>query len=366
MRRLIAVIDDGVDSQLFGLGELCFDLEIDAGGAVRERREQAVGAPSHGTMCGALIRHVCPDVSLGSVKILSTQDHRGDCRALVHAIDWCVNRGIHLIHMSNGSTVFQDFTQVDDCVGRAVRRGALIIAAQSNSRLYTVPACLPGVLGVCYGRRLPPWSMELRHDPSDGVEVRAHLPVELTMAQGGVCPVSLCNSYTAAAVTGLLARQGWPETADLAVALLRRGEGYRLERDLDQPGREPELKVPVLAVVGQGREALAEELLAFFLKRDHAAVLLTDQAERARPCVERRRAEISLEEQMAQDAWRYQCNLLLTALKEPVKADVILSLEGELLSFRETDPEQADHRGELPVLQAPKAFEQIYQWFETE
>ena len=102
-RKDVILIDDGVNSGVYGLGPLTVDLEITAEGAVAARPGGGSARPSHGSTCAAIVRRYAPDAPLGSIKIMDT-GRKGNVGQLARGLQWCLDNGASLVNMSVGST----------------------------------------------------------------------------------------------------------------------------------------------------------------------------------------------------------------------------------------------------------------------
>ncbi len=56
----IAIIDDGVNENLYNTGVLKYNIEITPNLMIRERKKYDRYKSSHGTICAAIIKNICP------------------------------------------------------------------------------------------------------------------------------------------------------------------------------------------------------------------------------------------------------------------------------------------------------------------
>jgi hypothetical protein len=198
----IAVIDDGINEELYDLGELKHNIQITPDLLMCERVGYDSFMQSHGTTCAAIIKKYAPDAVLSSVKILN-DSYTGMAAQLIMALKWCAGNGIRLINLSLGTIDFKDFNTIKAAVDNVFQSGIIIVAACNNRDIYTCPASLPNVIGVkCditgilkegeyfYNTFLP-----------DGIEITAFATHNLIKSSGEVKAASLCNSYAAPLIT---------------------------------------------------------------------------------------------------------------------------------------------------------------------
>ena len=201
----VAVIDDGINTTSYGIGALAFDLEVDDQYTVVPRAS-AVDRRSHGTVCAAIIRRYHPAAVLGSIKILHSETQTGHIEQLLAALRWCGWRGIKLVHLSAGTTLWLDFPKVRAAVMDLYRQGCVIVAAYHNRQIYTMPAAHPFVIGVqCAADTMDDqfsWACENGLNPYIAASGR-HL---LLSEYGRETRTEAMNSYAAPLVTARAAR----------------------------------------------------------------------------------------------------------------------------------------------------------------
>jgi len=321
----VAVIDDGVNEKLYGIGDLEFNIEINSKLANYKRAGYDAFLPGHGTTCAAIISKYAPDARIGCIKVLNETSRRAEKHQLMEAIAWCVDNGIKLVNMSLGTIDFRDFEEIRHCVNKAADSGLIIVAACNNKNVYTVPACLSSVIGVRSRKlytdaqyRMVPYSF-------DGIDAESSGRHLLTDVSGNSRYTSPANSFAAPLVTALThnilkknpdaclaeikkqlymaASNSENEDYDPYLCMTmdwsRKGEEYDGRRgcfydSCRQTGQEvgkvwrrelykkhlmdklavklPEIKIPVIAICDEQDEKLLEKLDTFFKKDGYYSV----------------------------------------------------------------------------------------------
>lgn len=198
----IAVIDSGVHAQHFHVNGVAGGVSITPDG--REETE-FVDRLGHGTAVTAVIREKAPEAQIYAVKIfhdsLATR-----IQALVRAIDWSRENGMHLINLSLGTSNSGHQQALSAAVERVRANGIRLIAAYEDSGTRWLPGILPGVTPVILD-----WNCErdeyrtstladgrTLYHASGYPRPLPNLPVERNLK--GI-------SFAVANVTGLLARE---------------------------------------------------------------------------------------------------------------------------------------------------------------
>jgi len=144
----IIIIDDGINEKRYELGPLRHNLEVDQTLSMRNRINYDPYLNSHGTTCAAIIRRYAPHAILSSIKILDDNTLKGKKEQLITALNWCLIHHCRFIHLSIGTTAFQDFHEILEIIARLYYNGCIIVAAYNNRNIYTIPASSPYVVGV--------------------------------------------------------------------------------------------------------------------------------------------------------------------------------------------------------------------------
>ncbi len=198
----VAVLDDGVFMGKYRIPPLRWNVGIHDG-IVQDpyQSPQPHRVTSHGTVCAAIIHHYAPQVQLSSVKVIFGEKRTGNPDDLIAGIDWCLSHQIDLIHLSIGTVESRDFSKIGRKIHEAAQKGILFVAAQSNTRRYTYPACLSDVVGV---RQRPIYQgaqYRMNRDACNGVEILASSAHDLPLLDGKVHKTSVCNSFAAPLIT---------------------------------------------------------------------------------------------------------------------------------------------------------------------
>ncbi len=106
----------------------------------------------HGTAVMAAIQEKAPEAEYIAIKLFDAS-LRTRTEYLLSAIDWALQKGVHLINLSLG-TVRLDFADAFNTIVRdAAAKGTILLAAREalgreGNATPCLPGCLPGVLGV--------------------------------------------------------------------------------------------------------------------------------------------------------------------------------------------------------------------------
>ncbi len=198
----VAVLDDGIFQGKYCLPSLQWNIKVQ-NGILEDPYQcpQPHRVTSHGTVCAAIIHHYAPQVQLSSVKVIFGEQRTGSPDDLIAGIDWCLTHQMDLVHLSIGTVESRDFPKLGRKIHEAVKRGLVFVAAQSNTRRYTYPACLADVIGV---RQRPIYhgsQYRMNLDALNGVEILASSAHALPLMDGGVQKTPICNSFAAPLIT---------------------------------------------------------------------------------------------------------------------------------------------------------------------
>jgi hypothetical protein len=140
----IAVVDSGVHAAHPHVGGVSGGVGIHADGT---RADEYVDRLGHGTAVAAAVREKAPDAELLAVKVfdraLATTGP-----ALVAAIDWAAQQGVHLINLSLGTTNQEHGPALEAAVARAADLGVIVISAAPQSDHAWLPGSLDGIVSV--------------------------------------------------------------------------------------------------------------------------------------------------------------------------------------------------------------------------
>ena len=198
----IAVIDSGVHVAHPHVNGIAGGVAIMADG-----REDSdfIDRLGHGTAVTAAIREKAPTADIFAVKIfhdsLATR-----IQPLLHAIQWSVDNGMHLINLSLGTSNAQHEPVLRSAVDRVQAKGIRLVAAFEDSGVRWLPGALPGAVPVAVDWDCP--RDEYRTSTLDDGRT-------LFRASGYARPIPNVRpernlkgvSFAVANVTGLLARE---------------------------------------------------------------------------------------------------------------------------------------------------------------
>jgi subtilisin family serine protease len=144
----IGVLDSGVSGTHPHVGKIVDGITINADG-VAAGYEDNLG---HGTAVAAIIHHLNPDADLVAVKIFDGK-LATSLRAVIRAIDWCLDHDIQVINLSLGTLNPEYRSAFEDAVERTHAAGAVIVSALEMSGAPALPGSLAGVIGVVEGEQ---------------------------------------------------------------------------------------------------------------------------------------------------------------------------------------------------------------------
>lgn len=205
---LVAVIDDGIDTKMYSIGPLRYDMYVTATNRVREQQKRSVEYVSHGTTVAGIVKKYAPEVELCSINIFPKSHGKRlntTCGKLVAALRWCLKMGVPVINLSLGTVDPKDFKRIQNIVNKLLDNGQVIVAACNKDGRYTVPAMLPGVLGVKADENLCGDEYYVV-DNGNRVEYMASASHELVWA-GNICfKTPPLNSYAAPTITAAVVK----------------------------------------------------------------------------------------------------------------------------------------------------------------
>jgi hypothetical protein len=200
-RVRVAVIDSGVHAAHPHI------QGVDGGvGITRDGCEEPdyVDRLGHGTAVAAVIREKAPDAGIFAVKIFHEKLSTG-IEALVRAIEWSVENGMHLINLSVGTCNPAHKAALQAAVERVSENGITLVAAYEDAGIRWLPGCLPGVTPVALDWDCPREEYRTERLPDGSTLFRASgFPRPIP----GVPPERNLKgiSFAVANVTGILAR----------------------------------------------------------------------------------------------------------------------------------------------------------------
>ena len=203
----VAVVDSGIDADHPAVGGVSGAVEVlvddddpDAVTIVDGPHDDLYG---HGTACAGLVRAVAPEVELISVRVLGA-GLRGSADAFAGAIEWCIDHDVQVVNLSLSTSNVDYLPTFWALVDRAAFAGVVLVSAMNNERKRTIPSELAGVFSVAAG---PGRDLEAVWCNPHGPAEWGAAGIDLEVAwKGGGWVVASGNSFSAAVVTGHLAR----------------------------------------------------------------------------------------------------------------------------------------------------------------
>ncbi len=145
----IAIVDSGIDASHEDVGDVAGGVHIQIEGEV-VFLDDHTDCAGHGTACAGIIRKKAPDAALYSVRIFN-ESLMADGRALIAAIQWCIDNEMDVVNLSLGTTDVTFRKALQKVCRKAVDAGVILVAAQSNDGRESYPAVFPEVIGVTGG-----------------------------------------------------------------------------------------------------------------------------------------------------------------------------------------------------------------------
>jgi subtilisin family serine protease len=139
----IGVLDSGVCCAHPHVGRIVDGITIISDGAIAGYEDNL----GHGTAVAAIIHHLNPDADLVAIKIFDGK-LATSLRAVVRAIDWCLDHDIQVINLSLGTLNPEYRNAFSDAVDRTQAAGAVIVSALEMNGQPALPGSLAGVVGV--------------------------------------------------------------------------------------------------------------------------------------------------------------------------------------------------------------------------
>lgn len=137
-RWRVALVDSGLDAGFVDAEHAAFELR----GDVVERCAPRPAATAHGRRIATVLAGA-RDIQLLSAQVFFANAVATPA-AVAGAIDWAVERGAHLVHLSLGLAA--DRAVLRDAIARAIAAGRLVIAATPARGVESFPAAYAGVI----------------------------------------------------------------------------------------------------------------------------------------------------------------------------------------------------------------------------
>ena len=201
---LIAIIDGGVEASVLEGIQLKEDLNVDASGLIRKRRKNERIVSGHGSICASIIGKYAPDAKFCSIRIFNKKELRTNHKKLIAALEWCYKEKIPIVHLSVGTGHLSDYKVVRNIVSKMIKKHQIIVAAHSNTDLYSIPASLAGMFGVEADKEMAGSDFKIIQDEIRGVVIKASSKHKLKFSEGDFFDTQITNSYAAPTVTAAI------------------------------------------------------------------------------------------------------------------------------------------------------------------
>ena len=204
----VAVVDSGIDADHPAVGGVAGAVEVlvddddpDDVTVVEGPHEDLYG---HGTACAGLVRAVAPEVELISVRVLGAEPARERRRLRRRHRRGASTSDVEVVNLSLSTSNVDYLPTFWALVDRAAFAGVLLVSAMNNERKRTIPSEFAGVFSVAAG---PGRDLEAVWCNPAGPAEWGAAGIDLEVAwKGGGWVVASGNSFSAAVVTGHLAR----------------------------------------------------------------------------------------------------------------------------------------------------------------
>lgn len=143
---VVAIIDTGIQPDIFPTGPIIYDLEVTPLGIVRRRKGKIHSF--HGAFVAAILEKYAPGCRVCSIKIFDDETQTTTCNMLCAALRWCRHLKTPIISISAGSVEETDFERIGRAIDALKENGQTVIAAYNKNNLPTMPAGHEAVVGV--------------------------------------------------------------------------------------------------------------------------------------------------------------------------------------------------------------------------
>ncbi len=200
----IAIVDSGIDASHSGVRDVAGGVHIQIGKDSKTVfLDDHADCAGHGTACAGIIRKKAPDAALYSVRIFDAS-LMADGRALIAAIQWCIDNEIGVVNLSLGTTDVTFKEGLQKVCRKAVDAGVILVAAESNDGRESYPAIFSEVIGVTGGAIYEPDGFYYRKDHR--IECVARGDEQRVCWLNGKYIMTGGNSFAAPHITGIIAR----------------------------------------------------------------------------------------------------------------------------------------------------------------
>ncbi|WP_294413959.1 S8 family serine peptidase [uncultured Ruminococcus sp.] len=272
-----AIIDDGAPASMFGKCvsySIMRDLKVNVSSPEAE-------CGIHAEMCMAVMNRYLKndEIEWLNICIIDHETCLGSRKQLIKALEFCLENDVKVIHMSIGSTEFEDFPEIEAAVNRLTEKGTIIVAALSNSDKITYPACLENVIGVKTTEALKDDKLIYVEDSLENTEFLA-ASKQLVKRLSGYHVTQYSNSYAAPVVTAKVLN-ALRENSDLNVDEMKKlliADSEVRPFVIPKNVGDTEISVPVIGLCltdDKKVEEIASELRIKFIRDGYDAVMCT-------------------------------------------------------------------------------------------
>lgn len=227
----VAIIDSGIDPQHPKIGRVKGGVEFavnNRGKVIRGVGMALVDRAGHGTACAGIIHRIAPAAELYSVRVFD-ESLRADGQALLEGLRWAIEYKMDVVNLSLGTTDPSLKQPLQALCKEALTQRIILVAADHNEGVDSLPAVLPEVIGVRGGEVKGPHGYYYHSD--DRIECMARgdaqrvcwLNKKEIMQQG--------TSFAAPHITGIVAllREVSPDAPLAAVRAMLKGNALAIE-----------------------------------------------------------------------------------------------------------------------------------------
>ncbi len=237
----VAIIDSGIDISHSSIGVIAGGVNISINKDSHFiYSEEVADCAGHGTACAGIIRKKALDAALYSVRIFDAS-LMADGRALIAAIQWCIDNEMDVVNLSLGTTDVTFKKSLQKVCRKAVDAGVILVAAESNDGRESYPAVFPEVVGVTGGAIYEPDGFYYRKDQR--IECVARGDEQRVCWLNGKHIMTGGNSFAAPHITGIIARllKQHPKCSVHDIRLLLKEKALReLPQDRNKSQSDPQ------------------------------------------------------------------------------------------------------------------------------
>ena len=194
----IAVIDGKINLSIMDKPEKVRAYSIDNGQIVSS--DAKISKISHGTLICKIIEQYGQYDELILIEVLK-ENNRGKIEDLLTALTWCIDKDIDIINLSIGTTDRNDFRVIEMVCMQLIRRGKIIIAANNNKGIFTMPSKMKEVICVKRLKFIKTAFWNLKRN-----EIYVPGKILVCLKNNVLLKTNNSNSYACAYVTSLLSK----------------------------------------------------------------------------------------------------------------------------------------------------------------